>query len=82
VGGLLGSQIGGGKGKTVMTAVGAVGGAVAGNEIEKRVKTTKSYEIMVRFNDGTSRTFSEASPPTWRSGDKVKVIDGVIQSNA
>ena len=82
VGGLLGNQVGGGDGKKIMTAVGAVGGAVAGNEIEKRVKTTRSYEITVRFDDGSSRVISEADTPTWHAGDKVKVIDGVIRSNA
>jgi outer membrane lipoprotein SlyB len=81
-GGVLGSQIGGGSGTKIMTVVGAVGGAVAGNEIEKRVKTTKSYEITVRFEDGSSRAFSEASAPSWRAGDKVKVVNGVLQSNA
>jgi len=82
VGGVLGSQVGGGDGKKVMAVVGAVGGAVAGNEIEKRVKATKSYEVTVRFDDGTSRVITEASLPSWRSGDKVKVINGVIESNA
>ena len=43
VGGLLGNQVGGGRGKSAMTVVGVVGGALAGNEVEKRVKTTKSY---------------------------------------
>ena len=65
-----------------MTAVGAVGGAIAGNEIEKRVKSTKSYAITVRFDDGTSRVINEANAPSWRAGDKVKVVNGVIQSNA
>jgi len=81
-GGLLGSQVGGGRGKDVMTVVGAVGGALAGNEVEKRVKSTRSYSITVRFDDGSSRVISEANAPTWRAGDKVKVINGVIQSNA
>ena len=82
VGGLLGNQVGGGRGKDVMTVVGAVGGAVAGNEVEKRVKATTSYEITVRLNDGSSRVISEASAPTWRIGDKVKIVNGAIQSNA
>jgi outer membrane lipoprotein SlyB len=82
VGGVLGNQVGGGSAKQIMTAVGAVGGAVAGNEIEKRVKSVKSYEVTVRFDDGSSRAFTEANAPSWRSGDKVKVINGVIQSNA
>lgn len=81
VGGLLGNQAGAGRGKDVMTVVGAVGGAVAGNEVEKRVKTTKSYEVTVRLKDGSSRVISEANLPTWHIGDKVKVINGAIQSN-
>lgn len=82
VGGVLGHQVGGGRGKDVMTVVGAVGGALAGNEVEKRVKSNKSYEITVRFDDGTSRVFTEANAPTWRVGDKIKVVNGMIQSNA
>jgi len=36
VGGLLGSQVGGGKGRTLATIAGAVGGGYVGNEIAKR----------------------------------------------
>ncbi|MBE0612027.1 MAG: glycine zipper 2TM domain-containing protein [Burkholderiales bacterium] len=81
VGGLLGNQVGGGRGQDVMTVVGVVGGALAGNEVEKRVKTTKSYEVTVRLDNGTSRVFSEASLPSWRNGDKVRIVNGVIRSN-
>lgn len=81
-GGLLGSQVGGGRGKDVMAVLGAVGGGFAGNEVEKRMKTTRSYSITIRFDDGTSRAFSEASLPAWRSGEKVRVVNGAIQSNA
>jgi outer membrane lipoprotein SlyB len=82
VGGVLGHQVGGGRGQDIATVVGAVGGAVAGNEVEKRVKAGKSYEITVRLEDGSSRVIQEANAPTWRTGDRVKVINGVIQSNA
>jgi outer membrane lipoprotein SlyB len=82
LGGLLGNQVGGGRGKGAMTVVGVVGGAVAGNEVEKRVKTTRSYEVTVRLNDGSSRVISEAGLPAWRPGDRVRVIDGAIRSNA
>ncbi len=82
IGGLLGNQVGAGRGKDVMTVVGVVGGAVAGNEVEKRVKTTKSYEVTVRLNDGSRRVITEASVPTWRNGDKVRIVDGAIRSNA
>lgn len=36
IGGLLGSQIGGGKGRTLATLAGAVGGGYVGNEIAKK----------------------------------------------
>ncbi len=81
VGGLLGNQVGAGRGQDAMTVVGAVGGAVAGNEIEKRVKSTKSYAITVRFEDGSTRELSEAKAGAWRAGDKVKLVNGVLQSN-
>jgi outer membrane lipoprotein SlyB len=81
VGGLIGNQVGSGRGNTAATAIGAVGGALAGNEIEKRVKSSKGYEVTVRLDDGSSRVISEANPPAWRTGDHVKIVGGVIQSN-
>jgi outer membrane lipoprotein SlyB len=80
-GGLLGHQVGAGRGKTVATVVGAVGGAVAGNEVEKRVKTDKGYEVTVRLDDGSSRVVNQSTAPSWRTGDHVRVVDGVIHSN-
>ena len=82
VGGLLGNQVGAGRGNTAATVVGAVGGVIAGNEIEKRVKATKGYEVTVRFDDGSSRVINEAHAPTWRTGDHVKVVDGVIHADS
>ncbi len=81
VGGLLGNQVGGGRGKDVATVAGAVGGAVAGDAIEKNSGSTKSYEVVVRFADGTRRVFNEANPPAWQSGDHVRVINGAIRSD-
>ena len=81
VGGLLGNQVGGGSGKKIATVVGAAGGAVAGNEVEKRVKTTTSYEVTVRMDDGSSRVVYETGAPTWQSGDQVRIFDGMIRSN-
>ena len=82
VGGLLGNQVGSGSGNKIATVAGAVGGAVAGNEVERRVKTKKSYEVTVRFDDGSTRVFHESSPTAWRSGDRVRVVDGVIRSDS
>jgi len=81
-GGVLGSQVGHGDGRKLATVIGAVGGAVAGNEIEKRVKSSKSYEITVRFEDGSSRVISEPESTAWRAGDRVRVVNGVIHANS
>jgi len=82
VGAIAGKQVGGGRGRNVMSVLGAVGGAVAGNQIEKHVKTVKSYDITIRFEDGTSRTLSQPTAPVWRTGDRVRFVNGAIQPNA
>jgi outer membrane lipoprotein SlyB len=76
VGGLLGNQIGRGTGRTVATVVGAGAGALAGNEVEKRSKSTETYHVAVRMDDGSTRDFSYNEAPSFRSGDKVKVVEG------
>jgi outer membrane lipoprotein SlyB len=78
VGGLIGTQVGNGRGKTVATVAGAVGGALLGNEIEKHVRKTKQYNVSVRMDDGNFRTFNFESAHTFAVGEKVKVIDGRI----
>lgn len=81
VGGLLGNQVGGGHGKQAMTVVGAIGGALAGNQIEKRVRSARSYETTVRMDSGTYRTMTHTSEPAWHDGDHVKIVDGVVRMN-
>jgi outer membrane lipoprotein SlyB len=81
VGGLLGNQVGGGHGRQAMTVVGAIGGAFAGNQIEKQAKASRSYETTVRMNNGSSRTVAQATQPVWRDGDHVKLVDGVVRMN-
>lgn len=82
IGGLLGNQVGGGSGRTLATAAGAIGGAVVGNQVEGNMKATTSYEIRVRLDDGTLRTFRQNSQPQWRSGDRVRIVKGKLRSVA
>jgi outer membrane lipoprotein SlyB len=77
-GALLGSQIGHGSGTTIAELAGAAGGAYAGNEIEKRVKTTKHYEVVVHLENGGSKTFSYAAQPGFAVGTRVKVANGTL----
>src|SRR5476651_1902658 len=45
------------------SGVGAAGAAVAGNAGEKRLKSSESYDITVRLDDGSSRVINEGDPP-------------------
>ncbi|WP_310737106.1 glycine zipper 2TM domain-containing protein [Rubrivivax sp. A210] len=77
LGAVVGNQMGAGSGKTAMTVLGAVGGGFAGNEVEKRTKTTTVYEVKVRMDDGTLRTFTSDTAPT--PGAPVTVSDKGFQ---
>lgn len=70
---LIGSQIGDGSTTTVAQVAGAAGGAYVGNEIEKRAKTTKHYEVVVRLENGGTQTITYAAQPPFAVGAKVKV---------
>jgi outer membrane lipoprotein SlyB len=79
VGGILGNQVGRGSGRTAATVVGAGAGAYAGNEIEKNVKKSAHYQVRVRMNDGSYRTFRENAQPALSVGQKVRVTEqGVV----
>lgn len=78
VGGVLGSQVGQGRGNTAATVVGAAGGAYAGHEIEKRMKATKQYNVSVRMEDGSMRSFTFETEPGFAVGEKVRVVDGKL----
>jgi outer membrane lipoprotein SlyB len=80
VGGLLGNQIGNGNGRTLATVAGAVAGGYGGNEVEKRTRTTSSYSVHVRMEDGNLRTFPQSSEDGWRVGDRVRVVNGSLTS--
>ena len=82
VGAMIGSQIGQGRGTTAAEIAGAVGGAVAGNEIEKRVKKTTHYDVIVRLQGGGAQSISYAKMPALKVGDKVRVENGTLVPNS
>jgi hypothetical protein len=55
---------------------GGVSGGAPGGAIAASAVTRKSYEITVRFRDGSTTVFNEATPRTWRLGSRVIVIGG------
>jgi len=79
-GAALGNQVGKGSGNTAATVLGAVGGAVAGREIEKNVKSGNRFDVVVRLDNGTSRTMSYDNDPGIAAGAKVQFVGDVLQT--
>lgn len=80
-GAVLGNQVGRGTGRSVATVAGAAGGALAGHQIEKQTKSGRRFEVVVRMDDGSSRLFPYDTEPGFRTGDKVRVLEGRLQYN-
>lgn len=81
-GAVVGNQMGRGNGNTVMTLLGAAGGALAGNEIEKNVKKHYRYRVTVRMDDGSFRTVSQSIAPTVAAGARVRIANGALVTHA
>jgi uncharacterized protein YcfJ len=72
VGGLLGSTLGRGSGRTAATVVGAAGGAYAGNQVQKNMQrkdvTTRTERRCKTVSDTTQKLVGY--DVTYRLGDK------------
>lgn len=82
IGGLLGNQVGKGSGRAVATVAGAVGGGYLGHTVEQRTRTNTVYQMRVRMDDGSVRTFTRAEPvaegtPVRVEGSTFRVDTGV-----
>ncbi len=79
LGAVVGSQIGGGSGRVLATGVGVVGGAVAGNSIERHSKSDDQvYRVHVRMSSGEFRVFDFHRIDDLDVGDQVKVEGGQL----
>jgi outer membrane lipoprotein SlyB len=74
VGGLLGNQVGQGRGRTLATVGGAAGGAAVGNRMTSGTDTV--WVINVQFDDGANANIEQASQPPVAAGDRVRVTNG------
>ncbi|MEI5996075.1 glycine zipper 2TM domain-containing protein [Paraburkholderia bengalensis] len=80
-GGLIGNQIGGGRGRILATVAGAVGGGLAGNGIEHAVRKQTSYQVQVRMQDGSYRNFSYTTQPPVQVGERVHVSGDTLTAS-
>jgi hypothetical protein len=44
--------------------------------IDFRGESTRSYEVTVRMNDGSSHVFMDSKPANWRPGQRVILVEG------
>jgi outer membrane lipoprotein SlyB len=70
IGGFLGSAITGGD--VGGTLFGAIGGAATGAAVSQGSSERRTYEVEVRFDDGTYGRIAYSAPPPWHTGDRVR----------
>jgi len=76
-GAVLGHQLD--HGNKLVTLLGAAGGALLGNQIEKTARATKHWELTVRYDDGSTQVFNSPDQPFWHQGDRVRYYEGKLQ---
>jgi outer membrane lipoprotein SlyB len=80
LGAAVGNQAGQGNGRKAMTVLGAVGGGLAGHEVEKRARGETVYQVRIRFDDGNVRTIEQPTAP--KVGSRVEVQGNTLKSAA
>ncbi|WP_281645592.1 glycine zipper 2TM domain-containing protein [Parendozoicomonas sp. Alg238-R29] len=87
-GGLAGSTIGGGKGKSLAAIAGAVAGGVFGNYAERKVTEGNGLNLTVKLDNGSFISIVQQVEQgnSFRVGDRVKVYSHgrtsrVVRSN-
>lgn len=70
----LGSLFGGGSGRDVAMVLGTVGGALAGNEVQKKYeKPVPAQQIIVRMTNGVLVSVTQPTDPNLSMGQKVYI---------
>lgn len=79
-GGILGNQVGGGRGRTLATIAGVAGGAVAGNAIANSntsaLEVGGVFRITIQLDQGGQRVIDVSDLGDLRQGDRVEVTNG------
>jgi len=74
VGGLLGNQVGGGRGKKLATIAGAVAGAYTANEMTKAPQVVPMVELHIRDDNGQSYTINQEKNASYYPGQRVRIV--------
>lgn len=74
LGAIAGSQIGGGWGRVAGGVGGAVLGGVAGNAVQKGVTKENGINIVVKLDNGSNVSVTQAADQAFAVGQRVKVV--------
>ena len=73
-GGVLGNQVGGGKGRTLATVAGAVGGGYAGNRIGANSgRGSQNFTLRIKMGNGAYSNVTVPDASAIRVGDLVQI---------
>jgi outer membrane lipoprotein SlyB len=79
-GGVLGSTVGKGDGRTAATVGGAVAGGAIGHQVEKNNRDGRyGWRFAVNMDNGRRVTVTQGDNPDVREGDRVRVANGRLE---
>lgn len=76
LGGIAGSNVGGGTGQVAGAVGGAILGGILGSNIERSANERPGVEITVLLDNGRYISVVQEADETFRPGDRVRVLSG------
>jgi hypothetical protein len=73
------ASVSSGQAGEIIAVLHMVMNAMVGNRSGAESRPAQSYEVVVRFHDGSTRTLAQTGVPSWKPGDPVKVINGRLE---
>jgi outer membrane lipoprotein SlyB len=80
LGGIAASTVGGGKGKDLATAVGAIAGGLIGHFVEQGVTDRSGYKIVVRLRNGEKVVVVQEADVAFQKGERVNVFSSRVDN--
>ncbi len=74
LGGIAGSNVGGGSGSVAATIVGAVAGGIIGKNVEANLNNRKGFEITVKLDNGQLTAITQDADEMFRPGERVRLL--------
>lgn len=76
LGGIAGSNVGGGSGQVAGAIGGAILGGIIGNNIEKSANERPGLEVTVLLDSGKYVAIVQEADEPFRPGDRVRIVSG------